>query len=385
MAAKTVPITGSVLAWARRESGFTMHDLAERLKVTVEDLEAWEAESTEPTRGQFSKLWKILRRPSAVFFLPEAPAQEGLATTLRNAPGLGSHKLKPEELNEIRRARRLQDALSWVLADDGREPVSFPEVGTRADPVVAADEERCRSGITTKEQLSWRSAAEGFRKWHRLLEGYGVMVMQLRMGKGNVRGFSVWDDFSPLVAVNSAYHPTAHTFTLFHEYGHLLRRSDAACAEFVAPGGSDPTEERWCERFAASFLLPEDGLREEASKQGVSTTSKTSDPRTARSLANRFGVSTRAMAIRLQELDLAHKTLYSAVATQMGAGDWNDAGGGGRGLTAPQRRIREFGSLLPSELIGAVERGRMTTRDLADYLQLKTGQLDDLKGLLVDV
>jgi len=307
MAAKTVPITGSVLAWARQESGYTKSDLAERVKVSVDDLEAWEAEREEPTRGQFSKLWKALRRPSAVFFLPAAPVEEGLPTALRNAPGLGNRKLLPEEMNEIRRARRLQEMLSWALADDERDPVSLVQINSNAD-----------------------------------------------------------------------------AFTLFHEYGHLLRRSDAACADFVSPRASNPSEERWCERFAAGFLLPEDGVRKEASKQEVSTTSMTSDPRMAWSLANRFGVSARAMALRLQELGLADKTLYAAVADQMRARDWNDAGGRGRGMTAAQQRIGQLGSRLPGELIAAAERGRMTTRDLADYLQLKTGQINDLKDLLVD-
>jgi len=384
MAAKTVPITGSVLAWARQESGYTKSDLAERVKVSVDDLEAWEAEREEPTRGQFSKLWKALRRPSAVFFLPAAPVEEGLPTALRNAPGLGNRKLLPEEMNEIRRARRLQEMLSWALADDERDPVSLVQINSNADAVETAAQERCRSGIDAQEQLSWRSATEGFREWRRLLEGYGVMVLQLKIGKDNIRGFSVWADFAPLVAVNSAYHPTARTFTLFHEYGHLLRRSDAACADFVSPRASNPSEERWCERFAAGFLLPEDGVRKEASKQEVSTTSMTSDPRMAWSLANRFGVSARAMALRLQELGLADKTLYAAVADQMRARDWNDAGGRGRGMTAAQQRIGQLGSRLPGELIAAAERGRMTTRDLADYLQLKTGQINDLKDLLVD-
>ena len=384
MGAKTVPISGSVLAWARQESGLTKSDLAERVKVSVEDLAAWEADQAQPTKGQFSRLWQTLRRPSAVFFLPGVPAEEALPAALRKAPSLGDRELGPAEVNEIRRARRLQEALAWVLADDERDPVSFPQVGIQDDVTEVAADERRRSGITTRQQLSWNSAAEGFREWRRLLESYGVVVVQLKMGKGNIRGFSVWDDFAPLVAVNSAYAPTARTFTLFHEYGHLLTRSNAACADFVAPARSGLAEERWCERFSAAFLLPEDGLREAALRHGVSSDARASDPLTALRMANQFGVSTRAMAIRLQELGLADKTLYAAVDAQFRSKDWNPTSGGGRGMTAAQQRIGQLGSRLPSELIDAAERGRMTTRDLADYLQLKTGQLDDLKALLVD-
>ena len=49
---------------------------------------------------------------------------------------------------------------------------------------------------------------------------------------------------------------------------------------------------------------------------------------------------------------------------------------------APEKRISQFGTRLPSALIAAANRGRLTTRDLADHLALNTGQLGDLKGLL---
>jgi len=94
-------------------------------------------------------------------------------------------------------------------------------------------------------------------------------------------------------------------------------------------------------------------------------------------------VSTRAAAIRLQEVGLAEPNLYSAVVAQLSGKDWNESGGGrGGGQPAPKKRLGQLGTRLPRALITAADRGRLTTRDLADYLQLKTGQLEDLKGLL---
>jgi len=120
--------------------------------------------------------------------------------------------------------------------------------------------------------------------------------------------------------------------------------SEAGFAEqnFVVPTGVDIGVERWCERFSAAFLLPSDGLSTVARKYGVTTASKTSDPNTARLIANRFSVSTRAMAIRLQELGLADNNLYGAVASQLANRDWNDAsGGGGGGQPATEQRISQ--------------------------------------------
>lgn len=383
MAGNTVPITAQVLAWAREEAGLTQIELADRARLDVEGLKAWEAAESHPTRGQFSKLVSALKRPSALFFLPEPPVQAGMPTSLRSAPALGSHKLGPEEARQIRWARRLQELTSWVLRDGGSSEVRLGQFRPSQDPVEVAAVERSQSGISTAEQLAWRSASEAFRAWRGHLEDQGILVMQLTMGKDNIRGFGAWDDYAPLVAVNTAYHPTARIFTLFHEVAHLLTRTDAACQSFVVPGLQDGPIERWCELYAAAYLLPEDSLKAVAGRYGVTTGVRTADPDTARRIANRFFVSTRATAIRLQEVGLAEPTLYAAVVAQLSGRDWNESGGGGgSGQTAPKKRIGQLGTRLPNALITAVGRGRLTTRDLADYLQLKTGQLEDLKGLL---
>ncbi|MDE0115679.1 MAG: XRE family transcriptional regulator [bacterium] len=383
MAGNTVPITAQVLAWAREEAGLTQNELADRAKLDVKGLKAWEAAESYPTKGQFSKLIGVLKRPSALFFLPEPPVQAGMPTSLRSAPALGNHKLGPEEARQIRWARRLQELTSWVLRDQGSPEVHLSQYRPSQDPVGIAAFERSQSGISTAEQFAWENASEAFLAWREHLEEQGILVLQLTMGKNNIRGFGAWDDFAPLVAVNTAYHPTARIFTLFHEVAHLLTRTDAACQSFVVPGQQEGSIERWCERFAAAYLLPEDSLKVIAGRYGVTTSMRTADPDTARRIANRFSVSTRATAIRLQEVGLADPTLYSAVVAQLSGRDWNESGGGrGGGQPAPKKRIGQLGTRLPNALITAADRGRLTTRDLADYLQLKTGQLEDLKGLL---
>ncbi len=385
MATKTVPITGSVLQWAREEAFLTEADLAERLGLPVRDVEEWEAGESYPTRGQFTKLGKVLKRPSAVFFLPTPPIAAGMPTALRRAPGLGGHRLGPEEAQQIRRARRIQKITSWALRDVGEEPVALRRYGVRDDHIGPADEERAGSGVTVADQLAWPSPYQAFRAWRSLLERRGLLVLQLTMGKGKIRGFGVWDDYTPLVAVNTAYDPTARIFTLFHEVAHLLTRTDAACRSFVKPDRHDRDAERWCERFAACFLLPEEGLRKVASdkRYGLTVSSPTSHPQKARLIANRFSVSTRATAIRLQEIGLVNSDLYTTVELQLADRDWNTAtGGDGGGRTAVEKRIGQLGSRVVGILLSAADRGRMNTRDLTDYLELKTGEVMDLKKLL---
>ncbi len=383
MVSNTVPITAQVLVWARKEAGLTQKELADSAQVDVEGVQAWEAAESYPTKGQFSQLVKALKRPSALFFLPEPPVQAGMPTSLRSAPSLGDHKLSPEEIRQIRWARRLQEVMSWILKDQGSFVVDLSQYRPDQNPVEIAISERLQSGISAAEQLAWMNASKALRSWRTHLEELGILIFQLAMGKKNIRGFGVWDNYAPLIAVNTAYHPTARIFTLFHEVAHLLTRTDAACQNFVIPGKQDGSIERWCEQFAAAYLLPEDSLKAIAGKYNVTTKMRTADPDTARHIANRFSVSTRATAIRLQEVGLAEPNLYAAVVAQLANKDWNESGGGrGGGQTASEKRIGQLGTRLLNTLISAADRGRLSTRDLADYLQLRTGKLIDLKGLL---
>ena len=136
-----------------------------------------------------------------------------------------------------------------------------------------------------------------------------------RLGKEGIRGFSAWDD----VAVNTAYHPTARVFTLFHEVGHLLRRDDAACLRFMRPGDAEAGIERWCERFSANLLMPREALAEVAGRYGVTPVAPVPDVRTARLISQRFHVSTRAGSLRLQELGLAPQGFYGRVESELAA------------------------------------------------------------------
>jgi Zn-dependent peptidase ImmA (M78 family) len=229
-------------------------------------------------------------------------------------------------------------------------------------------------------QFEWETPGKAFASWRTLLESYGVVVLQLGIGKGNIRGFSAWDPHAPLVVVNTAYNVTARIFTLFHEVGHLLTRTDAACFRFILPTGDDHLLERWCERFAASLLVPADAL--ERVSTGFDPSGRIRDVDTAQKIANRFKVSTRAIALRLQELGFAPSTLYGEVERAFSDLDWNTRGGGGGGEAAPARRLRELGRRATETLLHAGAAGRLTRRDLADYLRLTTGQLTDLESLV---
>ena len=379
MAKQLVSINGSVLTWAREEDGLSLEELADRMRVSADEIRSWEDGQEFPGRMQFTKLAKVLGRPSALFYLPEPPVEAGIPVKFRRAPGPAGRRLGRDELRRIRQAQRMQQITSWAVRDSGAGPVGLEPIERTNDPSRVGEGKRRASEVSADEQIGWRDAYEAFRNWRRLLEDSRVLVFQMSMGKDGIRGFSIWDDYAPMAVVNTAYHPTARIFTLFHEMGHLLTRTGAACLEFVGPGDSELDVERWCEQFAASFLLPAEDLRRQAMRQGAAEGSKADDPQTARRLADRFSVSARAMAIRLHAVGLADAGLYGAVASEFPNQDWSDGGGGGGGQIAVRKRITEYGRLLPEILFSAADRGRLNEHDLTDYLELTTGQVEDMR------
>ena len=391
MATKKVPITGSVLTWAREEGGYSLETLAEKLTtstktISAETIAAWESEEEQPTQGEFSKLWQALKRPSALFLLQAPPANAGMPAELRNTPGSTGRPLTPDERLHVRRARRLQNITSWVLKDNGSRPLDLRHYQLTDDAYEVGEKERFASGISVEEQLEWpnifgENRSEYFLQWREFLESHKILVFLSPMTQEGVRGFGIWDDYAPVVVVNTAYHQTARIFTLFHEFAHLLTRSNTACQDFVNPKSQSPKAERWCEKFSAAFLIPSDRLIELASEKGITRYKPTSDPQTARSLAKRFSVSTRAMALRLQELDLANDNLYSNLIAQFPNIDWYEWEGVGS-PKAPERRLGEYGEYTTRTLLSAKSRGRLNERDLTDYFRLGTQELGELRELV---
>ena len=73
MAKSFVPVNGDVVRRAVAESGLLPEELSRRVGVDVAALGDWMDGVARPSQGEFTRLFRALKRPGALFFAPSAP------------------------------------------------------------------------------------------------------------------------------------------------------------------------------------------------------------------------------------------------------------------------------------------------------------------------
>lgn len=385
-----VPITGKVLEWAIREGGFTPATFADRVGTTADVVKAWIAETERPSKTWFNAIVDALRRPSAMFFLPEPPTQASVPPTFRKAPG--SRNVTPYELIEIRWALGLQELARDLLIEEEHEPVDLPKAHAKEKASDAADRVRTELVIPSAVPKKWKSSSDVFSDLRERLEGRGVMVFQLQLTQpkqkgqkkkpAGIRGFSAWDEYAPVVAVNTGYNPAAKLYSLVHELGHLMSRHDSSCLAFSGPGSAtEPGSERWCELFAASFLLPESVV--DAYMAGMYTRDgDLVDAGEVAKIANQMHVSIRAMALRLIDLGYSPKALYGVIEREFPLSESKSGPSFGPARDRVDKRIAETGPRFGELLIDGLRRHSLSLRESAGYLRVHPSEIRTLEQRL---
>jgi Zn-dependent peptidase ImmA (M78 family)/transcriptional regulator with XRE-family HTH domain len=374
--ATEVPVTPSVLRWAIEQSGYSNEDLAHAVGVDVAALEEWKSDdgNSRPTLTYARKLASKLHRPFAALLLPAPPEGRPLSVEFRHPAG-DQRQLNPNERRYLRRAARLQEILSWLTGQLEIAQPRTPSASLHDDPASVAEAARDLLGVATADQKGWPTASAAFDEWRAALERAGHLVFLFSMGKGSIQGFSLWEDVAPLVAINTAWNESSRIFTLLHEMGHLITRTSSACLESVRTSSRTDPVERWCERFAASVLMPgkdvESTLRQYGLRSGGQLTSLT----IAKNVANLYKVSVRAAVIRLIELRAATWALYDEIPP---ISDMKPPAGGGTGRSRAQIREDQFGDRAASLLAAAVERDVLNRSQAVELLDIPDVAFDDL-------
>lgn len=370
-----------MLVWARQQMGLSASAAAERAEVTPEVLRRWETGADKPQLHELETLAAVYDCPVGYFFLGHLPAEVPPPLDFRGVSEEKRETLSYDTRRQLRRFTRLMRLAKDLIEASGAQwTVNVGEASSHEPAEQVAAREASRLGAVNRTAGEETTGAV-FERWRGAIEAAGVLVIALRLNPKEMRGASLWLHPGPpgiLVNREDAEAGAGRTFTLLHEYGHLLRRQPGLVCDFRATE-TDGHVERFANQFAAAAIVPKDALSEVLEAKGLHGYRSSWSDELLRQLKKPFGASKDTIAIELEEMGLAPEGFYRrrrAVWERQRPGGAGGRGGGG-GVTTVKRRIRELGRNLSRVLALAHSQRLLTTFELAEIADLKAERADD--------
>jgi Zn-dependent peptidase ImmA (M78 family)/DNA-binding XRE family transcriptional regulator len=347
-----VTVIPEQLTKARGALGLEPSEVADALGMDVEGLNRWERGASEPSLEDLWNLAELYKR-STDYFLRLLPAlPEHLSFRLKHLDRIQDLPPKAREVivrfEELCRAEaELEEALQKP------HPISVEKAEHSHNAEELANAERIRLDLGERP----------IRDLRKLLASQGIRIFILPIPdipSIELSGMSWWhDDYGPCILVNGRNNSGRRSFTLAHEYAHLLHADPATICAFML----DVPEERFANRFAANFLMPGPTLRIYFTELVGPPGTLPLDQDLGR-LSSHFAVSLEAMGRRLEQLELIPLgTTDSRIA------QWEKRPVYYRGRKGPMWR-KQLGNEFVSLALEAHSSGHMSVTKLAKYFGL---------------
>ena len=287
-----------------------------------------------------------------------------------------SNSFSRKTLFAIRTARRLQ-SISKELLNNLNLTTKANIIHTQIseNPEIVAIRERDSSGINIEEQKQWKNASHAFKIWRKMIEAKNIMVFQVSMPIEDIRGFTLTDNEPFVIIVNSSDLIEARIFTLFHDYGHILLKKSGVCLvdPHIINEGSDAKIEKWCNEFAAAFLLPEDQAKKYFSNRSES---ELLDFKTLNRFSRSYKISKSAILLSMLKKNFITQNSYKNLVDTMKSIKKKKKGG--KPETQIEKCMREKGKNFISLVNSNIDKGFITYNDALDYLSIKLKNFKEL-------
>lgn len=373
--AEQIPITPSVLVWARERAGLSLEDAAERFK----RLSDWESGEASPTYPQLEQLSDAFKVPIAVFFFPEPPDVPSVNETFRTLPDAELARLPSRMRLLMRKAKAMQ--LDLAELTQNRNPADRLitrelEFNANVDIAEMATTVRDYMGVSIDQQMDWKDTETALKEWRSALLKVGVFVFKDAFRQDSFSGFCLFDDEFPIIYVNNSSTKTRQIFTYFHELAHLIFHTsgiDKVRDTYIDRLTGDSKQvEILCNSFASRFLMPDEAFQRAA--EGMEANEDA-----AETIASQFKVSREVVFRRFLDEGRIAEQQYLEASERWSAQRAEGGGGPGSGGDYYWTKLAYLGRDYVALALSQFHQNRINESQLAEYLDTKPKNVSTLE------
>jgi len=352
-------------------------------------LRRYESGEKEASRTLLAKMAGVYRRPLLVFYLPSPPAQAERGEDFRTLP----EELRIESKGPLDALVRdiyvRQDLVKNVLQDVEE---AFPRdyvgsVNIDLEPASVSNHIGKLIGFDINEFRRFGKPEEAFSYLRKLIEDMGTFVLLMgNLGSHHTnipveafRGFALSDKIAPFIVINDQDAPSARSFTLLHEFAHIL-----IGATGISGSRTEQKIERYCNDIASLLLLPEGDLN----KQNWQENSIDALLQKIAGFAKSINVSGSLVAYRLLTSGIIQQDAWSALSQkfrELWAAQKAAAKDGRDGSSGPSYyvvRRHKLGGAIVNLVQRTMREGALTATKAGRVLGVKPANVYNLVGTL---
>jgi Zn-dependent peptidase ImmA (M78 family) len=382
----TVKVEAVILKYARRYSGLTLEQAAQKTKIPLEKLKGYEENGGDVPMHHLEKISDAYKRTLAFFFLSKVPDDAVEPKSFRVVYASEDDlQFSPAAYLAIRRGRYVQS----VIADFSEKEITydFPNVSIKDNVENLSGWLRNFVGIEYEKQRKWANSSEALRGWKNALEEKDIFVIQHSLPKEKISAFCLADKKPYVIVLNSAEHENRRIFSLFHELGHILLHQSGICTPDDLSRNSYQyiQIEKFCNQLAASLLLPEAVFKADSEVQRLAKIafhSWTQDE--VGDIARKFKVSREVVVRRFLTLGYIEEKDYDAWRKEWKKTAEEFRARPKKPIKIPQYQkcISRNGRGFTSFVLDQYHASRITFSSAADILNIKPKYISQLEAKL---
>lgn len=337
----------SVLVTLRRQYASSQSQIAKAVGVPAAQIAKYEAGEAIPSQLAIKRIARYFRVTEHTLYRKTLPRQ---TKTIDFRQNLRDFRGEPGPIiDAINQASQIQRLISQVVDySETWKSHGYDRISTNQDPEDVAAIWRLNLDISDDVQVSNYTDSQFFSYVRSRIEALGISVIVSSIEERQVKGLTLGtNEAVPVIVVNSfMQRRPSRTFTLAHEFGHVLIGSD----DVSNPYAPDGAVEKFCNKFAGALLIPRALLTNLIRRRKSIPTANSS----IRWLASKLKVSMEAVVIRLHECGIAPATFWAEWKSQFSSNgrlpsEEDEGGGGGasQGVVKLARLGFLFGRTVP--------------------------------------